>query len=213
MKTGILAGADEEGLIVGNAYDKYGSTNPVVRRLMQGFEAAMSELFVQAQPSSVHEVGCGEGYWVLRWAKEGISARGSDHSARVIGVARESAAREQLPPTLFEVRSIYELEPGRDSADLVVCAEVLEHLESPGAGLRALQEVVERHLILSVPREPLWRVLNMARGSYLTSLGNTPGHLNHWSRQSFISLVSRYFDVVETRSPLPWTMVLCRPYR
>ena len=36
-----------------------------------------------------------------------------------------------------------------------------------------------------MPREPLWRGLNMARGAYLKDLGNTPGHVNHWSKRSF----------------------------
>jgi hypothetical protein len=66
------------------------------------------------------------------------------------------------------------------------------------------------HLLVSVPREPLWRMLNLARGAYWTSLGNTPGHLNHWSRRSFVELLSRHGEVVEARSPFPWTMLLVR---
>lgn len=62
----------------------------------------------------------------------------------------------------------------------------------------------------SVPREPMWRVLEMARGKYPGALGNTPGHVNHWGRASFLELIARRFDVLQTRSPLPWTMVLCR---
>ncbi|MCZ7665143.1 MAG: class I SAM-dependent methyltransferase [Thermoleophilia bacterium] len=213
MKTRIAGGAEEDGLVIGNAYDKYGSANPIVRRIMAGFESAMAALVAGADPSSIHEVGCGEGYWVLRWSAGGLSARGSDASPQVIELARENAARENLSPALFEARSIYELEPGRDGADLLVCSEVLEHLDTPEAGLRALQRVVERYLILSVPREPVWRALNLARGSYVSTLGNTPGHVNHWSRKEFLGLASRYFDVVEVRSPLPWTMLLCRPYR
>jgi hypothetical protein len=67
-----------------------------------------------------------------------------------------------------------------------------------------------RHLLVSVPREPLWRALNMARGAYWSALGNTPGHLNHWSRRSFLELLSHHGEVVEVRSPFPWTMVLVR---
>ena len=63
---------------------------------------------------------------------------------------------------------------------------------------------------MSVPREPLWRGLNMARGAYWRSLGNTPGHVNHWSKRSFVSLLSRYGEVEEARSPFPWTMLLVR---
>lgn len=213
MKIRISGGARDGDLIVGNAYDKYGSTNPIVRRVMAGFESAMAALVGQADPSSIHEVGCGEGFWVVRWTKEGLCARGSDVSGKVIELARENAARENLPSTLFEIRSIYELVPERDAADLVVCSEVLEHLESPRMALEALRAVALRHALLSVPREPLWRALNLARGSYVSALGNTPGHVNHWSVRSFVALVSSHFHVIEVRTPPPWTMVLCRPRR
>jgi hypothetical protein len=63
---------------------------------------------------------------------------------------------------------------------------------------------------VSVPREPLWRALNVARGAYLAQLGNTPGHVNHWSKRAFVSLLGRYGEVVEARSPFPWTMLLVR---
>jgi hypothetical protein len=70
--------------------------------------------------------------------------------------------------------------------------------------------VASSHLLVSVPREPLWRALNVARGTYLRDLGNTPGHVNHWSKRAFVALLSRYGSVEEARSPFPWTMVLVR---
>jgi 2-polyprenyl-3-methyl-5-hydroxy-6-metoxy-1,4-benzoquinol methylase len=45
----------------GNTYDKYGSTNPVVRRLMAGFERTLDDLFTIAAPATILDVGCGEG--------------------------------------------------------------------------------------------------------------------------------------------------------
>ena len=50
----------------------------------------------------------------------------------------------------------------------------------------------------------------MARFTYVTHLGNTPGHLKHWSSREFVGLVSKYFEVVEVKKPIPWTMVLAR---
>lgn len=207
----LAGGTKENGIVVGNTYDKYGSRNPIVKWMMGGFESALSELVDKASPKAIHEVGCGEGYWVLRWTEQGITARGCDFSTHVIELARENAAGRGLSPSLFEARSIYDLEAGRDSADLVVCCEVLEHLEHPEAGLQALQRVVGRNLIVSVPKEPLWCALNLARGKYIADWGNTPGHIQHWSKSSFIRMVSKYFEVVEVKSPLPWTMLLCRP--
>lgn len=207
----LAGGTKENGIVVGNTYDKYGSRNPIVKRMMAGFESALSELVDRASPTAIHEIGCGEGYWVLRWAEQGLVARGCDFSTHVIDLARENAAGRGLSPSLFEARSIYDLEAGRDSADLIVCCEVLEHLEHPEAGLQALQRVVGGHLIVSVPREPLWCALNMVRGKYIAERGNTPGHVQHWSKSGFVRLVSKYFHVVEVKSPLPWTMLLCRP--
>lgn len=210
----VAGGIRENGIVVGNAYDKYGSGNWIVRRIMAGFEKSLSGLVKRAEPASIHEVGCGEGYWVLRWQEEGRQARGCDFSAQAIALAKENAeGRVAGAEQLFEVKSIYDLQPDVDSADLLVCCEVLEHLEDPDAGIRALQKVVSGHLIVSVPREPLWCALNLVRGKYIGSLGNTPGHLQHWSKNGFVRWVSQYFEVVEVRSPLPWTMLLCRPLR
>lgn len=206
----ISGGETEKGIVVGNVYDKYNSRNPIVHLIMQGFGKTLSELVRKTTPNSIHEVGCGEGYWVLRWNEQGVATRGCDFSEKVIELARDNAVECGLSPTLFDLRSIYDLEPRRDSADLVVCCEVLEHLEYPEAALQALRRVADKHLIVSVPREPLWCALNILRGKYLGNWGNTPGHIQHWSKASFIKLVSKYFEVVEVRSPLPWTMVLCR---
>jgi len=178
--------------------------------MMKGFESSLFSLVDRASPESIHEIGCGEGYWVLRWNEHGLQARGCDFSKKVIEIASENARRLKLSPSLFKTRSIYDLDAAQDSADLVVCCEVLEHLHHPDAGLQALQRIVGRYLIVSVPREPFWRVLNLARGKYISNWGNTPGHLQHWSKKRFIKLVSRYFEVVEMRNPLPWIMLLCR---
>jgi len=209
----ISEGMLDDGVVVGNAYDKYGSENPIVRRIMAGFSDALSSLVSQATPRSIHEVGCGEGYWVCHWNKQGLAARGSDFSEKVIALSRENAKRMNLPEDIFFIRSIYDLEQGQDSADLVICCEVLEHVENPCSALSALQKVASNYVILSVPREPIWRLLNMVRGKYWRQLGNTPGHLNHWSSRSFIHLASQYFDIVEVKKPLPWTMLLCRVRR
>jgi len=40
----------EHGIVIGNVYDKYGSTNPIVKRIMQGFESALSSLVSTANP-------------------------------------------------------------------------------------------------------------------------------------------------------------------
>jgi 2-polyprenyl-3-methyl-5-hydroxy-6-metoxy-1,4-benzoquinol methylase len=209
----IAGGLKENGIEVGNTYDKYKARNPVARLLMSGFNNALTRLVKSAAPTTIHEVGCGEGYWVLQWKKKGFEARGTDFSSKIIEIAQANAIEQDLSPALFDARSIYALEGKNDGADLVVCCEVLEHLEDPAYALSILAEITEQYIILSVPREPLWRLLNLARGKYIKSLGNTPGHVNHWSKNGFLQLVEEYFQIVEVKTPLPWTMVLCQAKR
>jgi 2-polyprenyl-3-methyl-5-hydroxy-6-metoxy-1,4-benzoquinol methylase len=199
----------EEGIITGNTYDKYGSTNPVVRRLMSAFERTLDQLFEQSDPSSVLDVGCGEGVLVHQWAQ-----RLGDRRVVGIDLQEESIqagwAERQAPNLEYQVMHAENLPFAENEFDLASAIEVLEHVPDPEHTLAEMARCAERHLLVSVPREPLWRMLNMARGAYWPALGNTPGHLNHWSRRSFVRLLSSYGQVAEVRSPFPWTMLLVR---
>lgn len=207
----VSGGIVEDGTVVGNTYDKYGSSNPIVKRIMAGFEASLDDLVGLVDASTVHEIGCGEGYWCLKLLRDGRDVRGSDVSSEVIKIAQNNAEQYGQPIDRFTQRSIYDLTPEIDGAELIVCCEVLEHLEDPEQGLDVLHKVTGKNLIVSVPREPLWRALNLVRGKYIGSLGNTPGHLQHWSKGGFKKFMSRKFEIAEIRSPLPWTMLLCKP--
>jgi 2-polyprenyl-3-methyl-5-hydroxy-6-metoxy-1,4-benzoquinol methylase len=195
-----------ESVVAGNVYDKYGTTHPIARRLMAGFERDMARLLERAgTPSSVLEVGCGEGHVTAQLARRYPAARvvGSDVSSAIV-----AEARALHPGLCFQVGSIYDV--GAEPCDLVVACEVLEHLDEPGRALDALARATRGHLFVSVPREPLWRALNLARGRYVRDLGNTPGHVQHWSRAALLALLGRRFEVVAVRTPLPWTQALCR---
>jgi 2-polyprenyl-3-methyl-5-hydroxy-6-metoxy-1,4-benzoquinol methylase len=204
----------EEGVIAGNYYDKYRTKNPVARWLMNGFLESVSTLVGSAAASTVHEVGCGEGNLSILLAKRypHLRFRGSDFSRQVVELARANATRERLAID-FRANSLYDLTPAADSADLILCCEVLEHLEDPRRALAIVSKLARKNLVLSVPREPIWRVLNVARGKYLKDLGNTPGHLQHWSTGAFLRMVSDYAEVVKVLTPLPWTVVLCKTAR
>jgi 2-polyprenyl-3-methyl-5-hydroxy-6-metoxy-1,4-benzoquinol methylase len=199
---------DQEGTVTGNTYDKYGSTNPVVKRLMAGFESTLEELFSRAAPASLLDVGCGEGVLTHQWA------------ARVPGpvvgldlddpLLHEQWKDRQAPNLEYRVMKAENLPFTDGEFQVATAIEVLEHVPDAEHTVAEMARVAKRSLLVSVPREPLWRALNMARGAYWKDLGNTPGHLNHWSKRSFVALLSRHGEVVEARSPFPWTMLLVR---
>jgi SAM-dependent methyltransferase len=205
VSSGVVAG----GVPTGNTFDKYGSSNPVVKRLMAGFHGSLEELWGRARPESVLDVGCGEGVLTEQWAARLGEGRvvGIDLDDPKLRAQWESRHRANLE---FRAEEATSLSFADDEFDLAAAIEVLEHVPEPEATLAEMARVARRSLLVSVPREPLWRALNMARGAYWRSLGNTPGHLNHWSKRAFLSLLSRYGEVEETRSPFPWTMLLVR---
>jgi 2-polyprenyl-3-methyl-5-hydroxy-6-metoxy-1,4-benzoquinol methylase len=199
----------EDGVVTGNTYDKYGSENPVVRRLMASFERTLDELMAQARPQSLLDVGCGEGVLVHRWAL-------SMPQARLVGIDLEEEsiqagwAEREAPNLEYRTMPAEDLPFAEDEFELASAIEVLEHVPDPEHTVAEMARCASRHLLVSVPREPLWRMLNMARGAYIGQLGNTPGHLNHWSKRSFTKMLARHGEVVEARSPFPWTMLLVR---
>lgn len=194
--------------VPGNHYDKYNTRNPIARALMNGFLAAFDELTASTGARSAYETGCGEGYLSMRLADRGWMVRGSDLEASSVAQANAQCADRGLEPA-FEVRSLFDLS-AEQRAPLAVCCEVLEHVPDTARALAALRTVAAPYLLVSVPREPIWRALNLARGKYVADLGNTPGHIQHWSSDSFVSLIAQNFEIVAVRRPLPWTMVLCR---
>ena len=200
---------DETEIVTGNYFNKYETNNPVARWLVGGFMKTLSELLGKSEFDSIHEIGCGEGFLAQAYANLASDIRASDLSSDCISKARLRAKQQGLNID-YQVASIYDLDPQTDSADLVVCCEVMEHLEYPDRALEVLASLANKHLICSVPREPLWRILNVARGKYWSCLGNTPGHLQHWSTESFKKLIGQEFEIIEVRNPLPWTFLYCK---
>lgn len=190
----------------GNHVDKYATSNPIERRMMAGFLTRLDRCVEGLAPRSLLEVGVGEGEILTRMMQRFPSAQASGidlHDERLLA---EWATRG-LPATVGDATAI---DAADGAFDLVLAIEVLEHIPSPERAVRELARVCRGHVVLSVPFEPIWRIGNMARGRYLREWGNTPGHVNHWSRWSFVRLVEQYFDVEEVVNPLPWTMLRAR---
>lgn len=197
--------------IGGNHYDKYHTSNPIARALMNGFLGTFDELTGMCDARTSYEVGCGEGELSLRLAERGLQVQGCDLEADTVAEANINANNRGLNDSPFSTRSLFDLTSNDITVDLLLCCEVLEHVDDPNTALDALADLSIERVLFSVPREPIWRALNMARGKYLTDLGNTPGHIQHWSTAGFVRLLETRFDILELRTPLPWSMALCQP--
>lgn len=185
-------------------------------KLIDAYFKAVGDLFAQTkladEPSfTAIEIGCGEGFSTQRlhaMLPGQATFTASEYVADMV-----PRAQEHNPDVAIVKESAYELTHADNSFDVVFLLEVLEHLDFPDKALTEIKRVLKPggYLILGVPREPLWCMLNMARGKYLSHLGNTPGHLNHWGQHTLRMFMEANFGpVLQSRTPLPWTLVLAQ---
>jgi ubiquinone/menaquinone biosynthesis C-methylase UbiE len=196
------------GVVIGNHTPKYTAGNPAIRLLTSRWVANLDRVFGRlsgdgdGHPAEALEVGCGEGVIADR-----LHRRFGEVVALDLPDAGLRADWRRYPGPRFLHASAHELPFADDQFDVVVAAEVLEHLSDPERGLREMARVARRHLVLSVPREPIFRGCNLLAGRYVRDLGNTPGHLNHWSKRGFVRFVSQVAEVRDVTNPFPWTTV------
>jgi len=188
---------------------KYRSENPLQRALIRRFVAALHDLFIEAGPvSSVLEVGVGEGFISGYLSEQLPSVRFTGIELDAADVAR---ARRHFPRLDVHQGSAYDLSSLPGGYDLVLCAEVLEHLDAPDRALDQMVGLAPRRLLLSVPHEPLFMLSNLARLKNVARLGNDPEHVNHWGPRSFRRLLARRLDVLRVTTSYPWLLALAAP--
>lgn len=190
-------------------------TNKVGQKLIDGYFNAVNQLLETPlkndRKMKALEVGCGEGYSTqrLRAMLPGtVELAASEYVSALLPPARKRNPKVKI----FE-ESVYELKASDNSLDIVFLLEVMEHLDYPDVALKEIRRALKPggYMIVGVPREPLWRTINFTRGKYVKQLGNTPGHLNHWSRSGAQRFVKTHFGkAVRTASPLPWTIILAQ---
>jgi ubiquinone/menaquinone biosynthesis C-methylase UbiE len=184
---------------------KYENNGFIAKTLVENYFKAVKKLLQKTSNiNNAHEIGAGEGRstTILSKIVDNISA--SEFVEELV-----AKAKEMNPDVAIFQESVYDLKYENDSVDLVFLLEVLEHLDYPEKALQEIKRVSKKYLILGVPREPLWCFLNMCRLKYLRDFGNTPGHLNHWSKKKIIKLVEKeYGKVIAVESPIPWTILL-----
>ena len=186
---------------------KYTTLNPISRYLVRNFFSKIGGLLSNISFENVLDIGCGEGI-LLHHIQDHLV--GKNVLAIDIDPIEIETAQKNIPFVKLGVASVYDLPFSDSEFDLVICCEVLEHLQNPDHALQEIWRVTTKYCILSVPNEPIWRILNVCRGAYVADFGNTPGHVNHWSSRSFRQYISDYFQIVGTVTPLPWVGVLGR---
>ncbi len=189
-------------------YQKHKSKNPLQKFLIKNFYKSLICITKPIKPDKILDVGCGEGFTLINLGRNKIGKiyEGIDLSGEAIRIGR------RLYPSLnIKQGDIYNLEYDDNSFDLLVCTEVLEHLEDPEKALRELKRVTRKYIVFSVPNEPFFILANLLRAKYLRSFGNHPGHINHWAFGGFKKFLRKNgLKISASQTPFPWTLVLAR---
>jgi SAM-dependent methyltransferase len=196
----------------GNLYDKVATKNAVERRMVDGFAAALESLLPE-KAERILDVGCGEGHHMRSVGSlhpEAVMTGIDIADASWLAAWHRDPAEADPIPGQVATGDATALPFAGDSFDLVLALEVLEHLTDPRAAVAEIARVATDTVVISVPWEPMWRAGNLLRGRYVTALGNTPGHLQHFTRRRLLRMISEHFVIEAIRRPLPWTFVRAR---
>lgn len=156
-------------------------------------------------PRSILDFGCGEGFLVDKMLERGVALDG------YVGLdLREDAigeARTRHPAREFIVDNVFNWPNDGRRFELVLASQVLEHLFEPERYLRRLAALSSRHLLLTVPQEPWFQLMNLARGRDFIRLGNHPEHINHWSQETFEAFAAPYMTVARAWTVFPFVFI------
>ena len=195
---------------------KYDYNDPVRRFLIKRFFSQLIKDVSHAKPQSLADIGCGEGFVlktmldnsIVKHDENGFHAAGIDISKSAVAVAQK-----QLPGLNIQVGSIYEIPFEDNSHDVVLCNEVLEHLENPAKALQELRRVSSKYVIVSVPHEPWFMLGSLFGGKYIKAFGNHPEHINHWNPLSLKKTLKEnglHVEKIRFYSTFPWLLAVCR---
>lgn len=186
-------------------YKKHTDPGFLKRRLLDNFYKSLLATLDDLRAETILDVGCGEGFTLIRLKNKGIGgqAEGVDYSPEAIALGNK------IHPSLnLRQGDVYALPYPDNSFDLVICTEVLEHLQYPEKALREIKRVSKRYCLFSVPNEPFFMLANFLCGKNISRWGNDQEHIQRWSAASFGYFINRELKKLILRRPFPWTLIL-----
>src|SRR5438270_10582531 len=118
--------------------EKHTTQNPINRFFLNNFRNLLLEQIKQFHPDSILDVGAGEGFTLeaLRKQKAAKKLEGIEYMDQAIKLGKKLH-----PQVVIRKGTIYNLPYKSDSFDIIICTEVMEHLEDPDKALEEMKRV------------------------------------------------------------------------
>ena len=177
---------------------KYGTSNPVVQRLLARWLAKLTAV-LGTPTGTVVDVGVGEGFALERMFPSGTPAVALEYRHDKAVVASQKLA------SVAVIRGDAGVLPFPDaSADLVTSIEVLEHLPTYEQAVSEMARICRGRLVVSVPWEPWFRLGNLGRGKNVRRAGNDPEHDQAFTPARLRRALEQEFRQVTIVRAFPW---------
>lgn len=185
----------KEGYISRQTYNHFDDTHFKDEYQDEVYSAAY-ELSQKNDYTRIYDIGCGSGYKLMKYF----------YGCETVGY--------EIQPTLdFLLRtysdrvwklSNFKKQPEFSSTDIIVCADVVEHLVNPDLLLNWIAKFDFKYLVISTPdRDQMFlrckkkgRADQIQKGPPL----NTK-HVREWNFQEFKKYIGQYFDIVSHMHP------------
>ena len=184
-------------------HKKYINKNPLINLVISNFVNQVKQLVYSEDINNILDAGCGEGFIINSLKTKHLI--GIDISENALTIAKKNN-----PGCMLCKGNIYGLPFKKNSFDLVIVLEVLEHLDDFEIAINEIKRVAVKYCLFSVPNEPYFKLMNLLRGKNITRFGNDIEHVQSWSANDFVLLLKKHFEVVSIKTPFPWTLVLCK---
>ncbi len=200
---------------VGNYYNKYETKNFIEQFIIKNYFNTILKICEKYSIRSFIDIGCGEGKWLHEFSKKGFKCIGTDHNKDVINLAKENLNNEKInifQSNIYDEKFTFTINDkiNETGVNNLFFLEVLEHLYDPVTIMNKFKNIKFQNMIITVPNEPLWRFLNCCRLKYVGNFGNTPGHINHFSKDKLKKLLTKNFHVVDIKLPIPFLIFLLK---
>ena len=151
-----------------------------------------SEMSKKYHFNSIGDVGCGSGYKLLKYF-EPLATTGFEIEPTLTFLKSKYPARNWTESNFGDLRSNRQF-------DLMICADVIEHLENPDELLNWLANCTFEYLVISTPdRDQL--IHFWTHPSHQAQLHSGPPvnstHMREWNFEEFEKYLSRYFEVIQ----------------
>lgn len=133
--------------------------------------------------TSIADVGCGSGFKLLKYFKEYILF-GYDLKPTV------EILKIKYPNNNWII-SNFNSKP--ESSDMVICADVIEHVDDPDELLEFIKKMNPEHIIISTPDR---NILNEKLNRSHTGPPGNKHHIREWSFEEFESYISDHFNII-----------------